>query len=478
MSSLSLESAAKDCGERLALLVGSQALTFGELHERVLGATAWLLRQDVAAAGVPVGLVFQPRLAEIELFWALFGLGRPVLLLHPRQAEHERQALLGRAGATLVDAASWALARTGFAERASTPERVDAARARVIVPTSGSTGRPKLCVLSERALAASAQANWQNMQLTEDERWLACLPFAHVGGLSILTRMLFARRAAVVYEAEGGLLSQLGELERTLASARISLVSLVPTVLDALLAQGFAPTPSLRAVLLGGAAPGQRLLERAHAAGVPLLTTYGLTEAASQVTTRRFAERRAAFEFDSGQVSCGPPLPGVELRIAHDSAIEIRGPNLQNGYWDDDASLTDDGFFRTSDRGTWNARGELVVHGRRDDLIITGGENVDPLAVEAVLSRLPELRNACVFGLDDERWGKVVAAALSFAGQPPELMAVARFCAENLAVHERPRLVAIVPALPETASGKVDRRAVARSMSAELLPLPGVNPSR
>ncbi len=474
MTTLSLEDAARDAGGREALVVGARVLTFAELRDRASRATAWLSRQGVApTAEGPVALVLRTDLAEVELFWALFGLGRPLLLLHPRHSDHERQALLKRTGALLVDAAAWAAVRASFTEHENVAARPDPNAARVIVPTSGSSGRPKLSMLSERALSAAAQASFANLGVMEHDRWLACLPLAHVGGLSILTRMLAARRAAVLFEGDGGLLGRLDELERPLEGARITLLSLVPTVLDALLGRGFSLDPRLRAVLLGGAAAAPSLLERAQRSALPLLTTYGLTEAASQVTTRRYAERLAPFE--AGSVHSGPALPGVELRLGDDSVIEVRGPNLHNGYWDDDDSRTSDGFLRTFDRGALSARGELSVYGRCDDVIITGGENVDPLAVEAVLLGLPGARGACVFGLENPRWGEVVAAALSFSESPPSLEALSRFCAEKLAPYQRPRLVALLSALPETASGKLDRRAVAQAAAAVLVPLPGVN---
>ncbi|HEV8247373.1 MAG TPA: class I adenylate-forming enzyme family protein [Polyangiaceae bacterium] len=479
MKSLSLEAAAREDGDQEALLVGSRALSYRELEQRVARAKSWLRRQGLGPEGSePVGLVMRAELAVVELFWALFALGRPILLLHPRHKAEAHQALLRRTGAALLDAASWAAASGAFSAQplpsASAPPDIEAPR--VIVPTSGTTGRPKLSVLSERALMASAHANWQNLSVEKNERWLVCLPLAHVGGLSILTRSLYARRSAVLFDGERGVLERAGELGRVLERERVTLVSLVPTLLDRLLEQHLSPERVLRAVLLGGAAAGAKLLERAAAARVPTLPSYGLTEAASQVATRLYAKRYEPVPVVAGLTPCGPPLSGVEVRVSSNSLIEVRGPTLQSGYWDDPSPLAGDGFLATGDRGCWSPSGELVVQGRSDDLIVTGGENVDPLAVEATLLRMPEVRAACVFGVDDQHWGQLVAVALTFAEEPLALAKLAHFCAENLAPHERPRLYAALPDLLATASGKLDRAATARAAAAHLVALYAPSP--
>ncbi len=467
MTALSLEQAAAADGEREALISGGQALTYRALAARVDQARGWLAAQGIAPAGPePVALVMYTNLETIELFWAVLALGRSLLVLHPRQRPEVRAALVARTAALEIDSAVFATA-----SRTAAPPKLtrSSSRPRLIVPTSGTRGEPKLVCLSERALIASANANWQNLGVLEDERWLACLPLGHIGGLSILTRSLLARRTAVLFDGEAGLLGRLDELARALEAQRVTLVSLVPTLLDALLERGFRPPPTLRAVLLGGAAPNVSQIERALHCGLPVLTSYGLTEAASQVTTRSYRLRLERPEIRGALVGSGHPLSGTKVRIGPDHEIEIAGPTLFDGYWGEPPPKLADGWFRSGDRGLLDG-GELIVLGRGDDLIVTGGENVDPIAVEAVLCRTAGLKAACVFGVPDPRWGQIVAAALAFApGSEPSLDELHALFASSLASHERPRLVALFAELPLNAGGKIDRERVKETALPRLL---------
>jgi O-succinylbenzoic acid--CoA ligase len=342
------------------------------------------------------------------------------------------------------------------AEELTTP---DDAATLAYLATSGSTGTPRLVQLSRAALLASAQASAQNLGWQPEDRWLLCLPLAHTGGLSIAIRSLLARRSVLLFEpGPSGLLSELDRLSD--AAQRATLISLVPSVLAALLDAGFVAPSGLRAVLVGGAGCAPELAERAHAAGLPLLTSYGLTETGSQVVTRRYAERYDPLPTRDGVVSSGHALPGVSLRITG-GAIAVRSPSLFSGYLGDPSAPTDrDGWLLTSDRGELGPTGELYVRGRSDDVIVTGGENVDPLEVEAALTALPAIRAACVFGTPSDRFGEVVTALLVTSeptlGEPTRLTTL---LADRLARHKCPRRTLVVDELPLTRSGKVDRRA-------------------
>jgi O-succinylbenzoic acid--CoA ligase len=217
----------------------------------------------------------------------------------------------------------------------------------------------------------------------------------------------------------------------------------------------------LRAVLVGGASAPWSLLEECERRGVPALATYGLTEACSQVTVQRLAKPYRAAR------GSGEALPGVELRIANidgERTIQVRGPTLMDGYFaGPDAPLVPardaDGWFDTGDLGELKD-GVLFVHARRSDLIVTGGENVYPVEVEQRLEALPGVRRALVFGVPDQRWGQLVAAAVELApGMTVD--AFAALVAPALAPHKRPRLACSVEALPRTESGKLQRAGAA-----------------
>jgi O-succinylbenzoic acid--CoA ligase len=291
------------------------------------------------------------------------------------------------------------------------------------------------------------------------------LPIAHVGGLSVVTRSLVARRAIVLFEPNRSLL---GELDRLVACATehsVTIASFVPTILERLLAPSvsFRPPPSLRAVLVGGSAIPRSLIARARAAGFPTMPTYGLTEVCAQAVTCPYSARLSPVAEGPELFPSGVPIPGVEARIV-DGLIELRGDPLFSGYLGDPASNPRGGWLKTHDRGFFDEDGELTVSGRASDVIISGGENVDPLEVEAALSSLPGVLGAYVFGLPDATFGELVAALLVVGPEGPRnAESVSERLRGRLASYKLPRRVAVAPELPLTAAGKLDRQA-ARSL--------------
>ncbi len=263
------------------------------------------------------------------------------------------------------------------------------------------------------------------------ERWLSALPLAHVGGLSILLRSSIYATTAVVHPAF--------DLDAVLAELRdATLVSLVPTQLARLLDAGLREPPRLRAVLLGGGPIPPVLLERAEAAGVPVVSTYGLTEACSQVTTGGF------------------PLFCTRVRLTAGGEILVGGPTVAPG------SRGEDGMLHTGDLGNLGADGALRITGRAADTIVTGGENVAPAEVEAVLEAHPAVAEAAVHGRPDPEWGEAVVATIVLAdgarASEDELRAHVR---ASLAGFKVPKQVGFADTLPRTGSGKLLRRLLA-----------------
>lgn len=304
----------------------------------------------------------------------------------------------------------------------------------VVLFTSGSTGPSRGVVLSRHALIANAEASAAHLGWRDDDRWLACLPLAHAGGLSVVIRCVLADKPIVVGEVA--------------AIDRVTLASLVPAQLAQLLDDpAWRPARELRAVLLGGAAAPPSLVQAALARGVPVLPTYGLTETFGQVATARVAGGRPV------------PLPGVELRAGTrevPAPIRIRGPMLATRYLDGTPIAPE---LVTADLG-FLADGALHVVGRADDVIISGGENIHPTQVEAVLAATPGVRAAAAFGMADARWGQIVAAAITVEPTFDPVHALGLWYAQ-LPPHARPRRLATLAELPRLPSGKVDRREVA-----------------
>ncbi|MBE7480463.1 MAG: AMP-binding protein [Polyangiaceae bacterium] len=427
------------------------------LGERTLTGTELAARARLIVSSLPQGrpIAFVARVDEptLVLSLALFDAGIPFLPLHPRASEVERELLVRRANAVRVEPS--ALEPSAAALPPSGEETA------ALVATSGSTAEPKLVALPRRAFLASARASAANLPLRPSDRWLLCLPFAHVGGLSILTRCLMAGSGVVAHPGfEPEALLELCERQR------VSVLSAVPAMLGPLFsADGHGRLGRLRALLVGGAGCPSELRREACARRVPLLTSYGLTETCSQIATQRPGDAHDPESLDSGQA-----LPGAELRV-QDGVLEVRGPMLANGYLGE--PFAPDAFFRTGDLGEIDAAGRVYVHGRADDVLLCGGENVHPESVERALRAQPGVRDALVFGAPDPRFGQVVAALLVLTpGLDPEpaLRRVLEGAAGSLSSFARPRRIACVAALPANALGKPDRRRAARELASALKP--------
>jgi o-succinylbenzoate---CoA ligase len=401
--------------------------------------------------------------------------GLPVLPLHPRWSAAERLALMASLGASLVDegvdeAEGPATLLEGAPRVEPAPRGAPAALGDIVLATSGSSGAPKGVRLPRASFLASARAHAANLPFEPDDRWLLAIPFAHAGGLSIITRCLALGSTFVLASGAQDAESILASIERD----RITLLSVVPTQLARLLAADrHGVLRRLRAILVGGAAFSTELRREATGRGIATLATYGLTETASQIATERPRESGRDAR-DSGR-----PLDTVHLQILDEGGrprepgevgrIVVSGPMLFAGYVGG-APRSDGEPFDTGDLGLLEEDGRLVVLGRRDDTIVTGGENVHPSELEAVLRTVPDVGDAVVFGVPDPLWGEVVAAAI-VARSSPTLLATLRRINDGLAPFRRVRRVAFVDEVPVDASGKVSRRTLRERLAGALVPL-------
>jgi o-succinylbenzoate---CoA ligase len=324
----------------------------------------------------------------------------------------------------------------------------------LVVVTSGSTGGGRGVLLSAGAVRASAEATLR--RLGGPGAWLLTLPVSAVAGLQVLCRSLVGGTDPTV-PAPGESLA--AAVARMPAGRRYT--ALVPTQLRRYLDAGPAALRAFDAVLVGGAATDPGLLARAREERVAVVTTYGMTETAG------------------GCVYDGEPLDGVRVRVrvtdGGDAAgpggmgVELAGPVLATGYRLDPegtAAAFAGGWFRTRDAGVLDEAGRLTVHGRLDDVVVTGGVNVAPQAVEAVLRQHPDVVDAVVFGRPDDEWGqRVVAAVVPAAGAEPDLATLRPWVAERLGGPAAPRELHRVDAVPTLHTGKPDRRGVAAAVT-------------
>ena len=292
----------------------------------------------------------------------------------------------------------------------------------LVVATSGSTGEPKGVVLTHDAVRASAGATSARLAVDPlSDRWLACLPLSHVGGLAVVTRALVTGTPLTVHP---------GFDPEAVMISGATLTALVATALRRVDPAAF------RLIVLGGARPPADRPPN-------VVATYGMTETGS------------------GVVYDGVPLDGVDVRIV-DGEIHVRGPMLLRCYRDGTDPKTAAGWLPTGDLGELDDEGRLVVHGRRGDLIISGGEKVWPEPVEDVLRGLPGVADAAVAGVDDEEWGQRVVGWIvpADAGAPPSLQEVRAAARDHLPPYALPRQLVVVATLPRTGLGKVRRDAL------------------
>jgi len=310
------------------------------------------------------------------------------------------------------------------------------------VATSGTTGGPRPVGLTYGNHLWSAVGSAFNLGVDPDDRWLCCLPLHHVGGLSILMRSVIYGTGAVVHDG-----FDVDAVADSLERDGVTLASLVTTQLVRLLESG-VDVSAPRVILVGGGPVPSEVLEEALGRGATVVQTYGLTEAASQVTTLAPADARRKLG------SAGRPLLTTHLRI-QEGEILVQGPTIAPGAADED------GWLHTGDLGSIDADGFLYVTDRIGDVIVTGGENVIPAEVEAVLLSHPDVADAAAVGRADPEWQEAVTAVVvACEGADVSAEALRAHCAAELSPYKVPKRFEFVAELPRTASGKVMRRAL------------------
>ena len=341
----------------------------------------------IAAPDTPLGAA---------LLIAAWREGRPALLLSHRLSPTQRAATCERLGVTACLDAS-ALALPGDDLLTPDPTPTAPAGPAVVLLTSGSSGQPKAVVHSVAGLMANAAGSHANIPFGPGDVWLRSLSLHHVGGLAMLLRALYGG-GAVAFPAPR---EPLGAACRRLGASHLSVVSAqLRWLLDA--AEG--PPPGLRALLVGGGPIPEELVDAALARGLPIHTTYGMTEMGSQVSTTPPGATRARLR------TAGRPLPGREVRIAADGEILVRGSPLFLGYLPGagaplDPGVDGAGWYHTGDVGALTEGGWLQVRGRKDQMFISGGENIHPEEIERALMGLDAVAAAAVVAAPHPTWG-------------------------------------------------------------------------
>jgi O-succinylbenzoic acid--CoA ligase len=437
-----LQRAAQMAPTTTAIQTADAQVSYADLHAGARAGARELHRRG-ARAKERVAIALAPGLAFAEALHACMLLGAVAVPIDLRLTGAEQERLCE--GAKVIVREPLA----GGSETWDGEAMHDLDAVCAVIHTSGTTAKARPVELSYGNFLWSALGSSVALGVDPRERWLCALPLSHVGGLSILLRSTIYATTAVIHER-----FDTDKVLQALREQDITLVSLVSTTLARLLDAGLREPPALRCALTGGGPVPAALVARAHEAGVPVLETYGLTECCSQAAT-------APLTPGTPQLGAGVPLFCTRVEIAKDGEILLSGPTLAR------SAIEPDGRLHSGDLGRIDESGFLHVSGRKADTIISGGENVAPSEVEAVLEAFPGVLEAAVLGRPDPRWGEAVSAIVVVAPQADQEQgeagveedALRAHCAARLAPFKVPKRVQIVSEpLPRTASGKLLRR--------------------
>lgn len=393
-----------------ALIAPEGTLTYSELHAQIAMCTAAFEYSGVRF-GTRVALYQPTSLRCVVTLLTLIEMGAVVCPISTRVPPAQIEAMAERVRAKavyFVDRATPTFnsdlspilfdAMASEVETASSWHDLEPDRVATIIHTSGSSGTPKPVVHTLENHLAAARASNQNIQLTRGDIWLLSLPLYHVGGFAILFRTMQAGAAVRIPKPEES-------LSKSLARPDLTHISLVSTQLYRLL-QNDADTANLqrlKAVLMGGSAMPEELITRAIELGIPIHTSYGMTEMCSQITSTPPQADTETLK------TSGLPLQPDSVRISDTGEIEVGGTARFQGYLDDRGELatpfTEDGFFPTGDHGRFDDHGRLIVTGRKDNQFISGGENIQPEQIEYALCQIPGILQAVVVPVPNPEYG-------------------------------------------------------------------------
>ena len=465
----SIRRIAQENPDALALDDGENSWTYRELDDAVETKTSQLL--DLGAGpGITIALVSEVDALAVQYVHAAFRTGSTLAPINPRlglqsaaiQKLNPQIVLLSKQDRPTLgsyfgeyehryDVVSVTGQVTTWTIRRSEPSRCIKSDETgefpaALLSTSGTDGASKVIPIMHQGLDHSADSVRLRLGLSTEDRWYASLSLAHIGGLALIHRSAWTGSALLVKEC-----FSINNLVDMIDIYGISHTSLVPTMLYQLLdSRAEKPIPAtLKALLIGGAPMSKALLTRALEAGYPVASTYGMTETCSQVAT-------ASVELVKQKPgTVGAPIGSVEVKIAEDQEIWVRGPTVigntsREGTW-----------FATGDLGKLDEEGHLWVIGRERDIIITGGVNVDPLKVVEEIRSTPGVYDAAVIGFPDAVWGEVVGAlVVTQSGESLDKAIILEALKGSLSKSEVPRLLSYAPEIPMNTNGKINRKAI------------------
>lgn len=481
------------CPARLALRFERVEWSYGELQERVSAVSALLVSWGVKR-GERVCLLLNPSATYVAVVHALTRIGAVTVPLNPRQSPQELKWQINHCRPSLVlfdadlsdlkgkirdadmrEGYKWKSSAEVSTDVALRPIRggtIDTSSLHSIIYTSGSTGTPKGVEITPSNLLWNAISFGMRHGSYPSDRWLLVMPIFHVGGYAILFRSIIHGSGIVLHQR-----FEATDVSESLDNEGVTLISLVPTMLNELLKVHPGPfRSSLRLIFLGGAHPPNSLLARIQERQLPVALTYGMTETCSQVATS--SASTLAQRMEPSYVAMFPNTLAIKKgnafvsRAGQSGEVVVRGPTICRGYWRNTRATSiscKGGWFHTGDAGYLDAGGGIVILGRKGDMIVTGGENIYPIEVEAPLLEHEAIEEAVVVGRKDPKWGQRVEAVVKAreGRRVPSQSELNRFLAERIGGYKIPKAYHFWRSLPKTLTQKTRRERVRQLLESE-----------
>jgi o-succinylbenzoate---CoA ligase len=456
-----------------AIISSSAIHTFEDLRKKVLSTAFYFTRQNVST-GDRIGILGVNNVEYVINILALWQIGAVAVPLNIRLTDSEIEEQLTLANCSIV------LAQKKFNEKIISNQRrtinypfetneqnsfnekqeVKLSDAAVIIFTSGSTNKSKGIILTFGSLYNSALSSNQLLRYTRSDRWLTSLPFYHVGGFSIISRSLLFGIPLIVPDS-----LSTEHLKDSLNNYQPTFISLVSAQLKKIVDENISPNPELKNCLIGGGFSDPELIKKAHNLGWPVNLVYGSTETASLVTAL------LKDELIIKPNSVGRAIPTNRIKITGDDdnelkpfeigEVAVQSNAIMSGYLNeiDTNKVIKDGFYYTGDTGFVDEDGYLFIEGRKNYLISTGGENVNPIEVEKALLLHPLISEAAVFPLKDKEWGEIIAVAVVLKDRSDKLSHddIKKFLQERISAFKIPKQIFFEDQLPKTELGKIEK---------------------
>ncbi len=456
-----------------AIISANKTLTYDQLSRKSGSIKKYLSEQGVNENDF-VGIFGEHTVEFVISILALWKLGAIPVLLNPKVTQTELIDFLRSANCNLLVGSKDQLEKYSITEQKfiTIPDDLNASsdeedkgeiipeKTAAIIFTSGSSGKPKGVKLSFNSFYQSGLIGDTILKHSAEDRWLASLPFYHIGGFSILTRALLFSVPLIIPRSVKS-----DELINTITEFNPTLISFVSTQLKRIVDKRFKPNPDLKNVLLGGGYISNDLVEQAIELGWKITKVYGSTETTSFVTAL------SPKDFDSKPGSAGKPIAPNKIIIVDENnntlaknitgEVLISSPSLMHGYLNEqDEDETKKEYFHSNDIGFVDEEGYLFLESRKSDLIISGGENINPFEVEKEILQHSAIRETAVFQLKSDEWGETVAAAIILEEgiNNFKVEELNTYLENKLAGFKIPKNVFIEKELPKTELGKVEKK--------------------